>query len=135
MKNYLVSNIGNRAHFEIFSSIAPGAFFDLEPKQFGWKDMRNIGIDDIVYVIEKSRKINAAYQVTGIFEGVLLKEDPVWGQKIASPTGGRTRVLFGRVVEELDVDYADFVLEKNIVNSRINPVTRKMYPGFNCASF
>ncbi|PTB32806.1 hypothetical protein [Photobacterium phosphoreum] len=127
---FIVSNIGDRNHESIFSVITKGAFFDLTPIQHGWDDYLNITIASLVYVIDKKRNIQKIYRVTGIVDGVMLKDNDIF-----SITGGNTRVLFGEVVDELDQHYSDFIQANNILSPKLNPKTGKMYPGFNCVSF
>lgn len=132
---YLVSNIGDRRHQNIFSGIATGAFFDLSPKQHGWNDYCQIGLNDVVYVISKERRVEHGFRVLGIVDGVDLEADDVWGEKVRSVTGGNLRVLFGERVEDVGMDYSDFVRSNGIGSTKLNPVTGKMYPGFNCVKF
>lgn len=132
---FMVSNISDRSHQDIFSNIAHGAFFDLTPKQFGWNDYVQIGLNDIVYVINKARRIEHGFCVTGIMDGVVLENDDVWGEKVKSVTGVNLRVLFGEIVEQVGEDYSEFVLANEITSPKLNPATGKMYPGFNCVSF
>jgi hypothetical protein len=90
---FMVSNIGNRDHRTIFSDITDSAFFDLAPAQHGWADYLKIGIGDSVYVIDKNRMIPKCFRVTGLVDGIVLEKDAVRGEKVASVTGGNTRVL------------------------------------------
>ncbi|UHQ54147.1 hypothetical protein [Microbulbifer sp. YPW16] len=132
---FLVSNIGGRAHQDIFSVISEGAFFDLAPGQHGWNDYVQIRPGDVVYVINQARRVETGFCVLGIVDGVTLKKDEVWGEKVKSMIGGNLRVLFGEPVEDVGQDYSDFVDANNIRSPKINPSTGKMYPGFNCTKF
>jgi len=132
---FMVSNIGNRDHMTIFSDLTDSAFFDLAPAQHGWADYLKIGVGDSVYVIDKNRMITKCFRVIGLADGIVLENDAVWGEKVASVTGGNTRVLFGEVCESLEQHYSDFVESNSISSPKLNPNTGKMYPGFNCASF
>ena len=133
--NFLVSNIGDRDHQRIFSDIAAGAFFDLSPKQHGWSDYLQVRLNDVVYVVNKERRVEHGFRVLGIVDGVDLEADDVWGEKVRSVTGGNLRVLFGEPVEYVGMDYSEFVTNNGIASPKLNPNTGKMYPGFNCVKF
>ncbi|WP_334078311.1 hypothetical protein [Microbulbifer sp. M83] len=132
---FLVSNIGGRAHQDIFSAISHGAFFDLSPSQHGWKDYIQVCLNDIVYVINQERRVEKGFRVLGVVDGVILEQDKIWGEKVKSVIGGDLRVLFGEPAEDVGLDYPEFVSANKIRSPKINPSTGKMYPGFNCARF
>jgi hypothetical protein len=135
MANFLVSNVAGRNHAKIYTAISKGAFFDLTPEQSGWDEFSKIVAGDIVYVINESRKVAVGYKVDRVMTGILLAEDPVWGNHVASETGGRSAVLFGSVCEQVDTEYSKFVKQRNICSAKLNPRSGQMYQGFNCAAF
>jgi hypothetical protein len=135
MANFLVSNVVGRNHTKIYGELAKGAFFDLTPSQSGWEEFSRICEGDTVYVINESRKIAVGYKVNKVVKGVLLADDPAWGSRVESETGGTTGVLFGTVCERVDMAYSKFVKERNIRSTKLDPKTGQMYQGFNCAEF
>lgn len=132
MPKYLVSNIVDRRHTNIYGA---AAFFDLESSQYGWSEYSQIQVGDSVYVINKNRNVAVEYKVTEIKDNLLLEEDAVWGHKIIAMEGGNTRVLYGKPLKRIDQEYSEFVKQNHIINNRINKETGLMLQGFNCAAF
>ena len=135
MAKFLVSNIDDRDHANIYGAIGKGAFFDLTPDQSGWAEFSKINEGDTVYVINKSRNVAVGYKVEGVRSGILLEGNPARGKRVESEYGRTVKVLFGSVCERVDAPYSKFVKHRNIQSTKLDPETGKMYQGFNCASF
>ncbi|WHI45973.1 hypothetical protein [Microbulbifer sp. VAAF005] len=135
MNSFLVSNIADRQHKVIYKDLGEGAIFDLSPSQHGWNEFSSVEIGDSVYVINKNLNVVLHYKVTKVVDGIKLDESTEFADKIASPTGGDVRVVFGSPVNRVDMKYPTFVRKKGVRSTKLNPDTYKMLQGFNCAKF
>lgn len=110
--NYLFSAIEpSYVHKDLFGA---GAIFDVEIGQQGWDEIQNINVGDKAAVINSKRNIPVLYEVTKI-----EKSD-------------RQYVVFGKIVERIDMHYEKFIRKNQITNSRISP-SHQMRQGFNVA--
>lgn len=135
MNSYLVSNIADRKHKQIYKELGDGAIFDLSPSQHGWSEFESVEVGDSLYVINQNLNVALHYKVTKVMDGIQLDESSGLADKIISPTGGDVRVVFGDRFERIDVEYPIFVRKNNVKSTKIDPKSKQMYQGFNCAVF
>ncbi|MDX2465147.1 MAG: hypothetical protein QNK31_11640 [Porticoccus sp.] len=135
MNSYLVSNVADRKHKKIYEELGEGAVFDLSPSQHGWNDFLSIKENDSLYVINKNLNIPLRYIVTKVLDGVKLDECSELSGKVVSVTDGDVRVVFGKPLDRVDMEYPTFVRQNNIKSPKLDPISNQMRQGFNCVQF
>ena len=110
--NYLFSAIDpSYVHKDLFGI---GAIFDLENGQQGWSEIQDITVGDKAAVINVKRNIPVLYEITKI-----EKSD-------------KQIVVYGKVIDRIDMSYEKFIRQHNITSSRISS-NHQMMQGFNLA--